>query len=93
MTQTAERRKALFTRATTEALIEALITVEEQPSTQERNLCRDWLIEELERRFPTTDDLVEQAFAEADAREQETGERVDVNYTFTLIEAIRSVQA
>lgn len=93
MTQTAERRKALFAKATAEALIEALIKVEGQPPTQDRNLCRHWLIEELEQRFPAADDLIEQAFVEADAKEEEVGERVDVNYAFTLIEAIRSLQA
>lgn len=84
------RRKTLFARTTTAALIPALVSLEKLEMNQERRIARAWMIEELERRFPAASEIVEQTFAEADAAEQATGEPVEVDYVAVLIAAIRS---
>lgn len=87
------RRKALFAKATNQTLITSLVTVEELPRDQETSIMRSWLIDELEQRFPAASELVEQAFADADAEEQATGEMVAVDYVKVLVDAIRATQS
>jgi len=84
------RHKALFGRATSDVLIQSLLSLDRQTMNQERRIARAWIIEELERRFPAASELVEQAFAAADAKEQATGEPIEVDYAAVLVDAIRS---
>ncbi len=65
MTNTDDRLAALFSRATTPALIQSLRTLDGQTPSPERNQARAWIIGELERRHPAAEAAVAAAF-EAD---------------------------
>jgi len=87
------RREELFRRASSAALIGSLLLVtgmdEEQPSGEHKMVIA-WIRTELEMRHPQAALAVEQAFDDAVAEEDRTGQPVDVDYNAILIGAIES---
>jgi hypothetical protein len=84
------QRAALFARATTVTLINALKILEAKTVdgklSQEETMARAWIIDELELRFPKASDAVHDAF---EAAETAPGEYVEVDYVAALLANIQ----
>jgi hypothetical protein len=83
------RLTALFAKAATPALVEALRTLEAKRTTgrldQFELMSRAWTIDELERRFPAASDAVEAAMLEAETTYMAGGEYTEVDYVGVLL--------
>lgn len=95
MTQTTTtpeaRAKARIVTYPTRQLVEALAVADTITPNPTNSLVRHWLIEEVERRFPTAADAVGDAFYMAETSERADGEPApEVNYVAVLIANIPS---
>lgn len=86
------RLAAVLARTGTPALVTALVALEAQPSSVERNMARAWTIDELERRFPAASAAVQDAFETAERAEAAGGAYVEVDYVTVLIANIPADQ-
>lgn len=85
---TDHRLNTLFAMAPTRELAEALRMLADQPVTSETAQAHAWLIDELERRYPSASDAVGDAFLAAELHAKETGVAEELDYVEVLIGAI-----
>jgi hypothetical protein len=90
MTQTrtspADRAKARIGTYPIRQLVEALVTIDEAPSSPENSTIRHWMIDEVERRYPAASDAVQAAFHASEMEEELTGEQGPaVDYVAVLV--------
>lgn len=88
-TQTIDQRlAAAFAKTPSRELVKALLTLDEQPSSQENNWARAKTIDELERRFPTAAKAVEDAYYQDEILVEAGVDAAEVDYVAVLIAAI-----
>jgi hypothetical protein len=91
------RLNNLHARATDTVLAQSLRATEKtidnhanpkSVDAQSHRLIRSWIIAELERRHPEASAKIDAVFEAAIAREDDTGQHVDISYTATLLDTI-----
>jgi hypothetical protein len=81
-----DRAKARVARYSTSQLVAVLVILDAQESTRENAMIREWLISEVERRFPAASEAVEAAFYASEVEAERTGEpAAPVDYVAVLV--------